>query len=515
MNLKINYHFLVAIALLYLAIGDVLFMFCWFQPWVAMVVMIGIVATIAIYYFNSTKDIEYWILTRSDSCKIVVAFVLISLPLLSTGIMGFYGTHWDYYSFRQAFYLNLIDAPYPIILPDGREMTYYLAGMLPASILSRFTNSSIVQQFILYAWNMIAYYLVLLIAYHALKRTSLLFVFLLLFFHDPLTILFPPFDGSAIGMKAIRYISYLTDIPFDAIGSPHTAQNCIGLSVNTSALFATSAPMLATIIIMTLKKYQTLIIPLIIALLLPCSPLGALFCFFVAAFAYFRNLKIREFYKELPKLIIPLFLAVTCAVYYLRGEGDTVANFTISVWGWLEFLLFYSRTILLSLLFIIPVWYRVKSDSIFVSFCLATLFVMFFFIGSSPESGMHGFNELWLKSSTTVMMVLIFYWCKYVPQKRTWKYLPVFIASIFAYFFMLHLIKGFSFSTDVRDDWNGHVAHNHKCIYQKIPNCHSPIIPGLLLTENGESEKRFPAFFLPKAKGCDYTRQPNVSSECR
>ena len=82
MNLKINYHFLVAIALLYLAIGDVLFMFCWFQPWVAMVVMIGIVATIAIYYFNSTKDVESWILTRSDSCKIVVAFVLISLPLL-------------------------------------------------------------------------------------------------------------------------------------------------------------------------------------------------------------------------------------------------------------------------------------------------------------------------------------------------------------------------------------------------------------------------------------------------
>ena len=56
----------------------------------------------------------------------------------------------------------------------------------------------------------------------------------------------------------------------------------------------------------------------------------------------------------------------------------------------------------------------------------------------------------------------------------------------------------------IPDVWNGHLYHQHPSLYQKLPDCKSTFIPGLL-QPGGASEKHLPWSLLPKAKGCDYT----------
>lgn len=498
-------------SLLYLSLPCILFLIGWVTPWLTLPLIAAIVFTI-IRGTRHTGDV--WQIRPHQALLLLLVFFIVALPLLTTGLAGGYNTAWDITSFRQAMYRNLIDAPWPIVLPDGRELTYYIAGFLPAAMASRLVSNTDIQQWILLLWSNVGIFLALLYFFHKRKRISWLLVLFFLFMSDPAWYFY---CGTHWFSSALRYIAHLAAQPewggYDIalIADWPTFQTINSYQVTACAFNSLPPTLLVFAITQHVRRNALYLLPLSLALLTMLSPLGAIGCAPFAAIAYLRVLlaeQKRPWLWASLWMIAPLSIIFINFIYFTRSNGSTSVCLPHTVWGLLPFLIVYARILTTAFIFAIPLLHRLPKDKTLLTTLVCIAVFPLIYIGSAAELDTVHFNELWLKNYPIYALVfsasLSLHWKDANCTKYFWLLWSIFTA----YLFFSGTLRRYNQELKVGDEWNGHVGHREPILMQHVPQTHSPIVGGILLNRDGESEDTFPGCLLPKAPGCDYSRPP-------
>lgn len=501
---SISLHWVTVISLLYLALPCMLFFSSWFTPWVAWPVNLGIAVSICCVAIRPIQGSSL-ILNKWNVAGLLFSAAICVLLFLSVGIAGYVAPARDVLIFREALYNNLIHASWPLVLPNGSEMSYYLAGMLPPAMLARLTDDYTMQRLIAVLWYALGIWLTLLVFYVRYRRVSLLFLVFLLYFKDPFYFI-NCFAGSG---EVWTFISKYITIPFSNTyeGVEHPVKM---LMTNAQGCNFHPFTLLTTSLILSCRARAELLIPLIIALIIPSSPLGALGCM-VLALPVWWKFSSATLTRRAACLIAPILIATCCAAYYLRAESATCLGLHGTLMqNWFYFFCNYYAGIFLStILFAWILRKHLRTEPLLYLSLAGCLIIPWFYFGSSPDSEMFGMNELWLKTCvifhTHILSVLCFEWKK-LPRL---KYIYILSVAVLAAKEQQHERLTTLTGPEVDDAWAGHLNHIHPSLYQKIPYCHATAIPKLLL-QNGESEQIFPGNCLPKAKGCDYSPAPSL-----
>ncbi len=498
----LSLHWLTVISLVYLAIPCMLFFSMWFTPWAAWCVNLGIILCIISYARVKLTEQIRWQPGIAGWCMIAFSAVSSVFLFLANGIAGYIQPAPDILIFREALYNNLIHESWPLVLPDGKEMSYYLAGMLPPALLARLSEDYTIQRLIAACWYGLGIWLSLLLFFCRHRRFSLLFLIFSVAFYDPAYICINAFAGTGEIWQVITHIfgihgenTYVGAAPPVKMLLAH-AQGCN---------FQPFTLLCASIILNNQERVEKLI-PLCIALILPSSPLGAVGCMPLGLYAWWHKSQAKPGVRLL-NLLIPVCIAALCALYYGRTSSATSLGITGALMNnWSYFLYNYYSSILLSAILFTIVLFPILRQDISLRISLAcTLLIPWIYYGSSPESGVFGNNELWLKSCIIFHLHLIAALC------FNWHSLS-FLKYLYPLAFCLLVVRDkqivapvFTGEPLVQDVWSGHLHHSHPSLYQKIPDCKPVLIPGILL-KKGEAEQIWPGLILPKAKGCDYTR---------
>ena len=494
-------------ALLYLSIPCILFLIGWVTPYLTLPLIAAIIFTIT---RALRHEGEVWQIRPLQLIQLAVIFLFLSLPLITDGLVGGFPTDWDIRCFRQAMYRNLIDAPWPVILPDGRELTYYLSGFLPAALISRLTTSHLLQQWFFMLWSILGVFLATLFFLHKWKKITWLFILLFIFMADPLWHCYSSTYSFPSGMRYIVFLlqkhygihlAVLSDVPM--------FQTLTGYKSSICACNSLPGTLLAVSMMIHVRRMSHILVPLIMAFLMFLSPLGAIGCFLFAAVSYFRNFTFTKesCFRRIPWLITPILLVLICAVYTARGEKSTDICAPWTMWGIISFLLIYFHILAVAFFFILPLSKKILFGDIWLrTTLLSIILVPLLYIGTAKELSAGHFNELWLKTYPALTMIIAASLVQYWSKANAFKYAWLIWCSITLVFYLFSSVYSFNPSLRVFDEWNGHVCHIQPIMKQKIPDTHSPIIDGVLIKENGQSERLFPGCLLPKAPGCDYTR---------
>ncbi len=137
---------LISAVLAYLAIPNILFLFGWFTPWVALLTSLLIIAAVGHAAIVSFRGLRCHRERPRHAFSMCIALGLATLLcfffLIHWGLLGWCSSHPDLSLLRNAMFANLRDAAWPLILPNGKEMSYYLANILPPALLARLMPST-------------------------------------------------------------------------------------------------------------------------------------------------------------------------------------------------------------------------------------------------------------------------------------------------------------------------------------------------------------------------------------
>lgn len=501
-------------ALLYLALPSILFFLGWLTPVPAILASLGVIGSLIYYTVHLMPRERECVLPLNGRTIAVVAaaFILICLLHISAGLIGFFPTDSDYDVARQAYYVNLVEAPWPIVLPNGCEINYYIAAYLPPAILARIfaaypTEGSTLAQVILLLWTAIGYTLAFLVVFTFRRKASLLFVLFVIFLCDPLLNIW----FSAKGGSAMRYAVFLiqqwSGIDCSLITSfqgRHTMLSVMAMSGPYNSLPGT---LLSAAVIICVRKHKNFTIPLTYALLLPISPMGAVGClpFVLCFYAYRELLHKKGFFLSCAYSAIPLFLAFISFLYFTRGSeadgaGQGLATmFILSRYGVFGSCLVYGSVLFALILMYGALWPLRRNKAILLTLLCILLYPLVVF-GVLP----HFYNELWLKCMpvyTFILSLFLAYEWKSLPR---WKYIALGITLIHAVRMVIGLPSNYTGDPKVEDRHNGNLANMASSKAKTDP----PLIEGIICRENGAAEKNFPGNILPKAPGFDYSRPP-------
>ncbi len=498
---NLNLHWITVFSLVYLAIPCMLFFSSWFTPWIAWPVNLGIIFSLFIFARQKIETI-HWQPDKLSWGLIILTFPLCIALFLSTGMAGYVTAAPDVLIFREALYNNLIHEAWPVVLPNGKEMSYYLAGMLPPALVSRLTEDYTLQRLIAVIWYALGIWLTLLLFFCRHRRFSCLFLVFIIMFKDPAYLCINAFAGNG---EIWRFFTQFISVSWENtyIGAAHPVKM---LGIHAQGCNFQSFSLLCAALILNSREQSSKLIPLCITLILPSSPLASIACMPLGVYFWWKDRE-SKLLKRLQQLIVPVLIALCCAVYYGRADSATCFGLYGKLLNnWSFFLYnFYSAILLSAILFGLVLYPVLKRDVPLQISLICVIVTPWIFYGSAPDSGMFGQNELWLKSSIIFHMHLIAALCFH------WKELPCIKYAYIITFAMLvckdERIKqaGYSGSPEVQDVWGGHLNHEHVSLYQKIPDCRSPYIPGSIL-QKGEAENIWPGCILPKARGCDYSR---------
>ncbi len=503
---------LILLGLLYLWLCNALFFTGWYQPWISLPLSAALLGTILVCCCRLRHSSPPWHPSARDWRNIAITIIGILAYLIISGQIGFFPTPTDFLLFRQALYKNLADAPWPLILPNGREMTYYLAGMLPAAMMERLMPDGLSQLPVLINTFLPPFLAILLIA-RRWKCLPLLFVLMMVSLQDPLCMVFRPvsvLDSSQPGFtsECIARLHELTGIDLRVLTSYYSNKSIVApLRTCVDQYNSQTYTILATALLLNLPRQRALY-PLIVAMLFPISPLGALALLPVAACLYLRTWEgIRGLI--LPSLI-PLLAVAACIPYFFRAssEAPTIITLGLGLYGrdsWIAFVRYLAGIALLFL----PLWKTRKHHGIYLMSMLTAVFMFCLFVGTPKHAGFPGLNEFSMKGSAVITTVLaVFY-------MEDWRQLPRIIRVAVAGWLLivtpvslLAPLIHFTPHRTVADQWNGHLNHEAPFLRQSIPQTVPHPADFILLKHSGEAEKHFPGTLLPKAPGCDYSRPP-------
>ncbi len=495
-------HCITVISLLYLSIPCILFFSSWFSPWVAWPVNLGIIFTIA-YIAKKRQQSRSCMFNVTECIGLLLAAGLCILSFAYAGMLGYVYPFPDILIFREALFQNLIHAPWPLVLPDGKEMSYYLAGMLPAALLARLTENYTLQHSVAVCWYSLGLWLTILLIYCSHRKFSWIFLLLIFFLKDPAYIIINSFAGNGDIWQLLKTYIPLPENHY--IGAKSTAFNLISSGQSCHFIPYT---ILATTLVLYADVSKKILIPIAVALLIPLSPLGAIGLLPLAVGKWLPDSPILSKVKW-SSLIVPLSIVFLCGIYYLRAESATCLGLHGQLQeNWSYFLSSdYPCTVICGMLWLVVLWPLIHENKILLISLICFLIVPWIYFGSTPESGVFGNNELWLKCGiiyhTHFVTALSYNWKKL----SSFKYLFLAATILLTAHKIYQIELTFTGSPIIPDVWSGHLHHKHPSLYQKTPDCKPALIPGILLPGSA-AEDQFPGCIFPKASGCDYSRPP-------
>ncbi len=265
----ISLHGVTVISLLYLALPCMLFFSSWFTPWVAWPVNLGIFLTLYVYARKGGDCRQRWTPGIRGCTGLLFTATACAACFFASGLTGYITPHPDVQIFREALYNNLIQDPWPLVLPDGKEMSYYLAGMLPPALLARLTEDYTLQRVLALLWYTLGTFLALLLFFCRHQKFSLLFVLFIVAFKDPGYIIINSFAGtgdvwSAAGQFIPLPENHYHGVPeaFATLNKHAQGYNFIPCTLLTGAL------------IINVNQHRHILIPLVscLASFTQCSP---------------------------------------------------------------------------------------------------------------------------------------------------------------------------------------------------------------------------------------------------
>ncbi len=490
--------FLISSGLIFLAFPNLLFLWGWFTPPAAVASSLLILFAVGRAIRLSFTGVSTFprrggkrCLLFSASAAAAALIVLLSISSVS-GILGCVPAFGDILVLREAMFCSLRDAPWPLVLPNGKEMSYYLANILPPALLARCAPEA--GHWMIALWTLLGLMIALLLLSHQLKGRRTWCLSLLLF-----TLLIAIFCGP-----------FASDSPFLL---PKLHSSYLNPLRGSGCCYNSYPPaLLAGALIFSCRNRPgarpEVLLPVVLSLLVPLSPLGGIGLLPLAAVVYIRHVRNSGGFslKLLWDAPLPLCMAFLSAVYFTRADGPNVITLTLISWSWKPLLALYSGLIISWVFLLFPLWKAAKHDPFFIALAVCNFLCPLIFIGT-----MGGCNELWLKSAPVYTLLMVCYWFKYWPGLGRVKYLIIGIGLLAAINTFAKQIRHFDASRYlvVEDLWNGHLNHDHPFLNQSIPPCKEPMAPGVLLRRSGESEEHFPGCLLRRAPGCDYSAPPS------
>ncbi len=499
-----NAHILIMLSLLYMGIAVMLFLFAWYELYVSLIASVAIVGSIVYVCKKGLRnDNDLWLVSLSDLLKFSVFIVIICLCLYGTGICGGVPTHPDYENFRNALYHNLIDAPWPVFLPDGKEFTYYVSGMLVPAMFARLTASYAIQQWILFVWCVVPIALAFALLCCYLKRVSWVLFLVGIFCVMPVE---RECEVEFVS-KMYNYVCWL--LFGEDWNATYICGRFMAIGMNLPALLAVSAPLLVVSLLLSRESCSLWLVPLIMALLACLSPIGAVGVFPIAMVRYACEWKKSKepFLWRVSGLVCPILLVSLWLMYFGRAESETYIGFVWGNWKWESVWAYYlpAQVILCILMYHLIKFY--KADIHFLTLCVLIFCCPLLYIGSRFGCGHGAYNELWFKSSPAYITLLAYY------ITAAWQALPQYVrvgwmmCCALAIYSLVCVLLKWEMHKPTADRWNGHLYHpGYRFLNQSTPECNEPWLPYILLRGSGSSEQLFPCMYLPKAPGCDYNR---------
>ena len=514
-SLRIRKSWVIFLSLLYLALPNIIMMMAWVKPIPACLIIIGIIVSLVYYAVTQLRGEpgRSIPLTQKNAWLLLLTVLLVTMPFVHDGLVGLFETGWDYKIARQAYYSNLVDAPWPVIYEDGTTIAYYIGAYMVPAVLDRWLGispgaGSMAAQFVLLAWIVIGLVLSLLLFFAQRRRISILFVVFFVLMGDPILQYWGTESGSHVIKGIADFCSSVSGMDWSIL-SWHTSRFALFSLSQTAGCYTSNIPaFMAASIIMNVRTDRNFILPLIFALLFFHSPFAALGCFPLALLSYdfVKLMKAKGCLYSLIGLVLPLAISAVALVYYSRidvfctdEEGSMMRLTTVfGMHGMKGMIAVFTGVLIPAMLFYAPLRkYLWRCRGICV--CLLCLLAcsQIWFGGVA-----RGLNEFWLKISPIYTFVLASYLAYLWPRLGRDKWIPAFITLVMTVAFVVSLFARYTGQWHVDDDCNGHLYHERggRNVVQK------DVIPDLLYTKDGESETRFPGNLLPSGKGCDYGR---------
>lgn len=514
-SLRIRKSWVIFLSLLYLALPNIIMMMAWVRPIPACLIIIGIIASLLYYAVTQLKSEagRSIPLTQKNAWLLLLTVLLISMPFIHDGLVGLFPTGYDYHVSRQAYYSNIVDAPWPVVYPDGSTTTYYIGMFLPPALICRLLNispghGSIIAQYVILMWIVLGLTLSLLLIFTQRRKISILFVFLFVFLGDPILMIW----GTQAGNAAIQWVAdSLTSISGLDCGiiNWHTSRFALFSLAQSAGCYTSNIPLLLAIsLLLNVRREKNFIIPLTISMILLLSPFGVLGCipFALMTYDFSYILKKEGAVRSVVYMFLPLIMAAVAYTYYSRtdvffskSDGSTTIISTVyAIHGVKGVLFVFMGVILPALLMFFPLRKTIKFSRIAIVAMVCMIVVSQIWMGGV----ICRLNELWLKTSPMYTFILLIYLAYSWERLGVDKYIPIAVSSVMCACFVCSCFLNYTGQSYVEDDCNGHLYHVHRDAIK----VKSDLLEGLLYTVSGESEKHFPGCILPKAHGCDYTR---------
>lgn len=167
---------LVAVAIFYLLLPNILFLFGWVQWYVACASAIALLISYGMLC-RSIPGIAVQL--RSSDMWVLPLLVLgAAFSTVALGLHGHVPQQWDF-TVRNPIYETLIRCDWPLFNAEGGYFVYYMAYWLPPALFSKMSMGWISPTTVLWWWNFSGVLLLLLIFWLRWRKRALLIMFLM------------------------------------------------------------------------------------------------------------------------------------------------------------------------------------------------------------------------------------------------------------------------------------------------------------------------------------------------
>ncbi len=509
---------IIVLSLVYLAIPNMLFLWGWFMPCVSHAVTVLILFALGRVLFLSLPESLPW--QRPTGARtlalfggILVASLVIFGYLVGSGLLGYFTTYHDLGVIRHAMFCNLRDAAWPLVLPNGREMSYYMANMLPAAALARLAPQH--GQWFIVIWVWAGLLLALLLLSSHLRAGGASWGRRLICLSLMMGIFCSPMLCSAarrVMTSAFFHLNELSGVDLSGImpGTYVGLNTCLSYCGGCYNSFGPA--LLGGALLISCRIRAANVLPAAVALLFPLSPLACIGIMPLAALRCLPAMKEMRCKSALAwDALLPLGMLFVSVIYFLRADGSTVFCLMFNAENWPSFAHMYLWLMCGWIWLILPLWFVARRDAFFYGVLAMYLLIPLFYIGSVREDGAFFNNELWLKNAQPFMMIACCYWFLTWRQMGWYRYIVMGICALWMCFDLAFGAErwGCNAYLELVDRYSGHLNHDDPFLNQSVPPCTEPMLPETMFRSAGESEKCFPGSLLPHAPGCDYSRPAN------
>jgi len=499
-------------ALLYILLPNLLFWGGWFQPWAAMLicacVIYGLVKN-SVLLAKASYVGEPGKLCPAALALLVAFFVLFALfDQFWAGYTGHFEQCPLDFAQRNAVYGNLCDKDWPLVLPDGRYVCYYMAQWLPAAFASRVFPWAD-RDVILMLWNSLGLFIACILLFchcrYKIRKTFILLL-LLMVLKDPVILLAPMADlfNSFVPVH-LSLNGQLFDLE---TAGRNTINHTVPTFLTSLLVFNRNVPrnmaLLAGCLLLPISIFGAIgLVPFIGWRYLQDGRQGASFgsLFLNAAKHFFCSVS----------GYAALAMAFFAWLYYSHADGSVTVTSMFNVT--------YGK----------PLWYIFAKNIVHVGLILLVCFAPCFCkrgknyplfwisVGSMAVMnllyiGKGGPNELAFKGQISAMFVVCLFWICVLEDKRksVSRWCVIALALVFSFSKVVEIwprFADFGWKPEhVSNPFNGHLFHPGSLLDQSVSPRKELLVKGLTYEKAGESRKAWPFSLLPPDNAALYQR---------